>query len=64
MRIVYTGPSRAVEVPGLGMLARRGEPIDVPEDRHDVARSLLQQECWTEAEQPAAKRSKATKENE
>lgn len=43
MFVVYRGPSDAVEVPALNVVARRGEPMEVPDE---VATELLRQDCW------------------
>lgn len=42
--VAYNGPYAAVEVPSLGITAKRGVPIEVPED---VAQALLRQ-GWQE----------------
>jgi hypothetical protein len=57
MKIVYDGPFDEVEVPAAGVVAKRGEPVDVDAD---VARSLLEQDVWSEApaEKPAGGKSK------
>lgn len=50
MRVVYVGPSRAVEIPELGRVFERGVPEDVPDG---VGTRLLLQDVWTEHEPPA-----------
>lgn len=48
MLIVYEGPSDAVEVPALGLIAERGVPVEVDPDGVEVAKELITQECWSE----------------
>jgi hypothetical protein len=55
MKLVYGGPIDEVEVPAAGVVARRGEPVDVPDE---VAELLLEQETWSRAEQGPKRRSK------
>lgn len=43
-KIVYCGNGPGRIIPGVGR-AVAGEPIDVPAD---AAKSLLEQDCWTE----------------
>lgn len=43
MRVVYRGPSRAVEVPALSQVFIRDEPQDVPDE---VGASLIEQDVW------------------
>lgn len=59
MRLIYPGPSDAVEVPALGIIAVRGEPTDELEPSEFTA-SLLEQ-GWTE-HKPAKAPAKTTKE--
>jgi hypothetical protein len=55
--VVYVGPYPEVEVPAAGIVAKHGEPVDVPED---VAKSLLTQtDSWAA---PKAKPSAKAKE--
>lgn len=49
MRIVYTGPFVAVDVPSLGITAQQGVPIEIPDD---TAGQLLEQSVWAEAKAP------------
>lgn len=46
MRITYTGPHVAVDVPALGLRAQRERPIEVPDE---IATQLLNQRCWSAA---------------
>jgi len=48
MDIIYDGPFDAVEIPTAGMVARRGEPVTVPDD---IAKSLIEQ-GWKPAKKP------------
>ncbi|NUT53683.1 MAG: SAP domain-containing protein [Saccharothrix sp.] len=49
MRVVYDGPYRAVNVAAVGLIAHRGEPIEVPDV---VGQSLIEQETWTDPDAP------------
>lgn len=42
--VAYGGPYQAVDIPSLGCVARKGEPIEVEDE---IAESLLRQ-GWTE----------------
>lgn len=56
MRVVYSGPHDAVEVPELGLVVRRGEPVEVLDGD---AEQLLKQDVWDAAptvKAPAAKK--------
>lgn len=55
--VVYIGPHAEVEVPAAGIVAKNGEPVDVPED---IAKSLLKQEDnWAApTAKPSAKKAK------
>jgi hypothetical protein len=44
MLLIYPGPFDQVEVPAAGLVAVRGEPVDVPEPH---AQSLIEQ-GWTQ----------------
>lgn len=50
MRIVYTGPFAAVDVPSLGITAQRDVPIEVPDE--PAARLLEQSTIWAKATSP------------
>lgn len=51
--VVYIGPAEEVEVPALGIIAKKGEPIEV-EDA--LAKSLLEQESnWAAKAKPTKK---------
>lgn len=51
MKLIYTGPHDEVDVPGLGITARAGEPVEV-EDK--AAKELLAQGGpWAKAGQKA-----------
>lgn len=45
MKLIYGGPIDEVEVPDAGIVAARGEPVEVPDD---VAARLLEQDTWSE----------------
>ncbi|RKT82720.1 hypothetical protein SAMN05421805_104191 [Saccharopolyspora antimicrobica] len=60
MRIVYTGPFRAVDVPSLGLTAEQGTPIEVPDE--PAARLLEQSTIWAEATPPKPATTKTAKE--
>jgi len=49
MLLVYPGPGDGVDVPGVGVTAVAGEPVEIPDP--DVAKSLLAQ-GWLKAEKP------------
>lgn len=52
MRIVYTGPLAAVEIPGARIVnVRPGAPVDVPED---IGKTLVGSRDWEEAPPPFA----------
>lgn len=53
-KVVYVGHFDEVEVPEAGIVARQGEPVEVPDD---LARCMLEQDIWSEApaEEPAAR---------
>lgn len=51
MRVVYVGPHDAVEVPELGAVVRRGEPLDLLDGD---AKLLLLQGVWETAPAPKA----------
>jgi len=55
MRVVYTGPIDAVEIAEVGIIATRGEPVEVPDE---LGERLLHQDTW----QPAEGRRSATSE--
>lgn len=55
MKLVYTGAHAEVEVPDAGIVARRGTPIDVPDE---AAKRLLEQDTWAE-DKPANNKTKA-----
>lgn len=60
MRVVYGGPSQAVEVPDLGAVVERGVPTEVPDS---LGARLVEQACWTEPDpKPAAKAARTGKE--
>ncbi|GGM64092.1 hypothetical protein GCM10012275_38270 [Longimycelium tulufanense] len=60
MRVVYDGPARpGVEIPILGLIARYGEPVEVPDA---IGAALLHQKCWREAPQSKPTRVKSEKE--
>lgn len=44
MKLIYGGPIDEVEVPDAGIVATRGEPVEVPDD---VAARLLEQDTWS-----------------
>lgn len=46
MQVVYSGPIDAVEIAELGLEAKRGEPVEVPDE---VGERLLRQDCWQPA---------------
>lgn len=48
--ITYVGPSDAVEIPSLGLVAVKGEPIEVPAD---AAKALLAQDVFESAKTKA-----------
>lgn len=52
MRVTYTGPIDAVELPQTGAVVKRGGTVDVPDE---LGRSLIEQSCWVKAKaaQPA-----------
>lgn len=58
MQLTYVGPCAAVEVPELGIVAERGVPVEV-EDK--VAKSLLQQDTWSEHKPATKTTTKAVK---
>jgi len=59
MRVVYNGPYDVVEVPILGIVVRRGEPIEV---RDGDAELLLQQDVWSEvSDEAVSAKAAATK---
>lgn len=62
MRIVYTGPFEAVDVPSLGVTARRDVPIEVPDEA--AAGLLKQSTIWAEAKPPKPSTAKTSKEGE
>lgn len=43
MRVTYTGPIDAVELPQTGAVVKRGDTVDVPDS---LGQSLVQQSCW------------------
>ncbi|ROP36286.1 SAP domain-containing protein [Saccharothrix texasensis] len=49
MRVVYDGPYRAVNVAAVGLIALRGEPIEVPDV---VGLSLIEQDTWSDPDAP------------
>jgi hypothetical protein len=55
VKLIYEGPIDEVEVPDAGVVARRGEPVEIDDD---LARLLLKQDTWAEApaEKPAGKK--------
>ena len=61
MRLIYGGPHDEVEVPAAGVVARRGEPVEIEDEA--VAKGLLKQDIWTEAPAPQRQR-RAEKEAE
>ncbi|MCI2421508.1 hypothetical protein MOQ72_29145 [Saccharopolyspora sp. K220] len=61
MRIVYTGPFEAIDVPSLGLTARRDVPIEAPDEA--AARLLEQATIWAEAKPPKPT-TKTSKEGE
>lgn len=54
MQLIYGGPLADVDVPEAGIVAYRGEPVEVEDS---IARRLLEQDTWTEAK--PAKAAKA-----
>lgn len=50
MNLIYGGPYDEVEVPAAGVVARRGEPVEIEDEA--IAKSLLKQDIWTEAPAP------------
>jgi hypothetical protein len=56
VRVTYTGPIDAVELPQTGAVVKRGESVDVPDD---LGKSLIQQSCW----EPAKPAKTPAKEN-
>lgn len=59
MRVTYTGPIDAVELPQTGAVVKRGDSVDVPDD---LGRSLVEQSCWEPAK--AAKSQLANEKKE
>lgn len=60
MKLIYPGPSEAVDLHDFGITAERGKPTDVPDE---IAGSLLEQ-GWTEPKPrkaPAVKKSPGRK---
>lgn len=49
MRVTYTGPSQARTVARAGVVARRGEPVEVPEG---IGRALILGDDWKRARAP------------
>ena len=45
MRIKYTGPFDAVEVPALGLIVDRGKSLEVDDE---IGESLCSQDSWEE----------------
>jgi hypothetical protein len=60
-RLIYGGPYDEVEVPAAGVVARRGEPVEIEDDA--IAKQLLEQDIWTE-EAPPTRRRKTDEEAE
>jgi hypothetical protein len=60
-QVVYNGPYEQVEVPTLGLIATRGESIDVAEADGKL---LCEQECWEPANKSAGRSRKADKTEE
>ena len=50
MRVEYIGPFLAVEVPSLGGVVERGEPVDVPDE---IGAALVRQATWEQHKTPA-----------
>lgn len=46
MRVTYSGPFEAVEVPALGVVIERGSATEVPDD---IGKSLCKQNDWKES---------------
>lgn len=62
-RLIYGGPYDEVEVPAAGVVARRGEPVEIEDEA--IAKGLLRQDIWTEeAAAPAHDRRKTDEEAE
>lgn len=43
MKVVYVGPFDEVEVPAAGLIAARGQQVEVTEE---IGRSLIEQDIW------------------
>lgn len=56
MRVIYEGPCASVEVPALGIVAERGVPVEVEDEK--VAKALLEQGTWTAPKVNTTKGSK------
>lgn len=64
MKVEYTGPHSAVDVPlanGHVITVRRGESADIPEK---VAKGLLIQETWVEPVKAAPKKAVKAEEDD
>lgn len=62
MKVEYTGPHAAVDVPlanGHVITVRRGESVEFPEK---VANGLLLQDTWAEPKKAAPKKAEKAKE--
>lgn len=52
-RITYTGPHDEVEIPSAGVVCKRGESVDVPDE---LGVSLLSQPTWQAAKPATVKK--------
>jgi hypothetical protein len=58
VRVTYTGPIDAIELPQTGAVVQRGETVDVPDA---LGKSLIEQSCWQQAK-PTVKPANEKKE--
>ena len=55
MKVTYTGPFDAVEVPAAGIVAEKGKPVEVPDE---LGKNLLEQDCWAEPKEKSKERDR------